>query len=123
MRLEVGRRMPQGYPELARCTRLNQNGFGPRICRMQPDETILGSRDFSQDVPLALKMETKDSAVDPVFVNQSRIVPGHMRHPIKTDTESFFVEPTDPRQAAWTIVSDVICRLLIWMADGRTLED
>lgn len=37
--------------------------------------------------------------------------------------ESFFAEPTDPRQEALALASEVIRRLPIWMADGRTLED
>lgn len=39
------------------------------------------------------------------------------------NSETFFVDPNEPQQQARTMASDVICRLLIWMADGRTLED
>ena len=47
-----------------------------------------------------------------------------MRHPtINAEAESFFTEPVDPRQEAQAMASEVIRRLLIWMADGRTLED
>ena len=47
-----------------------------------------------------------------------------MRHPpIPTETESFFAQPVDPRQEARAIASEVVRRLLIWMADGRSLED
>jgi len=47
-----------------------------------------------------------------------------MRHPtINTQAESFFIEPTDPRHEALAMAANVICRLLIWMADGRTLEE
>jgi hypothetical protein len=47
-----------------------------------------------------------------------------MRHPtICTEAESFFIEPANPWQEARTMASAVICRLLIWIADGRTLED
>ncbi len=47
-----------------------------------------------------------------------------MKHPTtSTEAESFFIEPASPRQEARTMASDVICRLLIWMSDGRTLED
>ena len=42
---------------------------------------------------------------------------------MSTDAESFFIEPTDPRQEARTMASEVVCRLLLWMADGRTLEE
>ena len=37
--------------------------------------------------------------------------------------EVFFAEPTDSHQEALAMASEVIRRLLIWMADGRTLED
>ena len=37
--------------------------------------------------------------------------------------ESFFIEPIDSRQDALAMATEVIRRLLIWMADGRTLED
>ena len=39
------------------------------------------------------------------------------------NVDSFFAEPVDPRQEARAIALEVICRLLIWMADGPTLED
>ena len=42
---------------------------------------------------------------------------------MKTEGESFFTEPVDPRQEANAMASEVIRRLLIWMADGRTLEE
>ena len=42
---------------------------------------------------------------------------------MKTDGESFFAELTDPRHEALAMASEVIRRLLIWMADGRTLEE
>ncbi len=35
----------------------------------------------------------------------------------------FFSEPYDPRQEALALASEVIRRLLIWIADGRTLEN
>ena len=37
--------------------------------------------------------------------------------------ESFFADPADPRREARALASEAICRLLIWMADGRTLHD
>ena len=42
---------------------------------------------------------------------------------MNTEAEAFFAEPTDPRQEALAMASEVIRRLLIWMADGRTLEE
>jgi hypothetical protein len=42
---------------------------------------------------------------------------------MKPEPDIFFHEPASPRQAALAMATDVICRLLIWMADGRTLED
>lgn len=37
--------------------------------------------------------------------------------------KSFFAEPADPQQEAQAMASEVIRRLLIWIADGRTLGD
>ena len=37
--------------------------------------------------------------------------------------DPFFTEPTNPRDDARQIASDIACRLLIWMADGRTLHE
>jgi len=42
---------------------------------------------------------------------------------MSTESESFFAEPVEPRQEALALASEVIRRLLIWMADGRTLEE
>ncbi|MEO6992365.1 MAG: hypothetical protein ABI273_01940 [Lacunisphaera sp.] len=43
-----------------------------------------------------------------------------MRYPtINPVADSFFVEPVDSRQEALAIATEVIRRLLIWMADGR----
>ncbi len=42
---------------------------------------------------------------------------------MSTDDGSFFIEPSDPRQEAMAVASEVVRRLLIWMADGRTLEE
>ncbi len=47
-----------------------------------------------------------------------------MKHPTtKTAAESFFGEPADPQQYGWNMAMEVVCRLLIWMADGRTLHE
>ena len=40
-----------------------------------------------------------------------------------TPNDSFFAEPIDPRLEARAMALEVICRLLLWMADGATLED
>jgi hypothetical protein len=37
--------------------------------------------------------------------------------------DSFFAEPINPRLEARALALEVICRLLLWMADGATLED
>lgn len=37
--------------------------------------------------------------------------------------DSFFDEPVDPRVEARALAVEVICRLLIWIADGNTVED
>jgi hypothetical protein len=42
---------------------------------------------------------------------------------MKTEPDTFFLDPASPRQEALAMASDVVCRLLIWIADGRTLDD
>lgn len=37
--------------------------------------------------------------------------------------DPFFAEHHDPRREAMALASEVVRRLLIWMADGRSLED
>jgi hypothetical protein len=41
---------------------------------------------------------------------------------MKTESDEFFREPISPRQEAVAMATDVICRLLIWIADGPTVE-
>lgn len=42
---------------------------------------------------------------------------------MKTESDGFFREPINPRQEAVALATDVICRLLIWIADGPTLQN
>ena len=42
---------------------------------------------------------------------------------MKNQHNSFFSEPLDPRVEARELTREVICRLLLWMADAPTLED
>ena len=43
--------------------------------------------------------------------------------PMKTNDESFFAAPVDPHQEARSLALEVICRLMIWIADAPTFED
>lgn len=52
-----------------------------------------------------------------------RKVPANPNPPMNNQNDSFFVEPTDPRQEARALALEAICRLLIWMADAPTIED
>lgn len=42
---------------------------------------------------------------------------------MKTNPDSFFAESTDVRREARALSLEVICRLLLWMADAPTMED
>lgn len=42
---------------------------------------------------------------------------------MKNQPDPFFAAPIDPRLEARAQALEVICRLLIWMADAPTLED
>lgn len=49
---------------------------------------------------------------------------GELETPMKNPTQdSFFDEPVDPRVEARALALEVICRLLIWIADGDTVEN
>jgi hypothetical protein len=42
---------------------------------------------------------------------------------MKLTQDSFFAEEIDPRVEARALALEVICRLLLWMADAPSLED
>lgn len=42
---------------------------------------------------------------------------------MKTNDDSFFTDPVDPKAEARTLALEVVCRLLIWMAEGTSLEE
>lgn len=42
---------------------------------------------------------------------------------MKTKSDSFFAEPVSARQEATALAAHAMCRLLIWIADGRTVRD
>jgi hypothetical protein len=92
---------------------------------MKTNEAISGGSGFPMAKRCPAKIGTKAAPnADPISENQVGVSSEQMRHPtINTQAESFFIEPTDPRHEALAMAADVICRLLIWMADGRTLEE
>ncbi len=42
---------------------------------------------------------------------------------MKTNDDSFFTDPIDPRHEARVLAAEAMCHLLIWMADAPSLED
>ena len=42
---------------------------------------------------------------------------------MKTNNDSFFAEPVDPKREARFLASEVVCRLFIWMAEGASLDE
>jgi len=42
---------------------------------------------------------------------------------MNTQNNSFFAESIDPRQEGRAVALEVVCRLLLWMADESSLED
>ena len=113
------------YPEVGKCRQLNRVRFRPRICGMETNETTQGGSSFSTVKPCSPKIGANvPSNVAPISKSPAGVSSEHMKHPTaSTDPESFFIEPASPRQEARRLASDVICLLLIWMSDGRTLED
>jgi hypothetical protein len=92
---------------------------------MKTNEAISGGSGFLMAKKRGAKIGTKVGANgDPISENQVGVSSEPMRHPtIDTEAVSFFIEPANPRQDALVMAADVICRLLIWMADSRTLEE
>ena len=42
---------------------------------------------------------------------------------MKNNNDSFFIDVTDSRQEARALAMEVVCRLLLWMADAPSIED
>lgn len=42
---------------------------------------------------------------------------------MKNNHDSFFTEPVDPQAEARFLALEVVCRLLIWMAEGESLDE
>ena len=42
---------------------------------------------------------------------------------MKNNHDSFFAEPVDPQAEARFLALEVVCRLLIWMAEGDSLDE
>jgi hypothetical protein len=68
------------------------------------------------------------SLLDPssaaISKNETGVISAGMNYPTtNTATESFFDESIDIQQEARSMATEVICHLLIWMADGRTVEE
>ena len=42
---------------------------------------------------------------------------------MKTNDDLFFTDPVDPHVEARALALEVVCRLLLWMADAPTIED
>jgi len=44
------------------------------------------------------------------------------KSPMNDNSDSFFVDSPDPHQEARAVALEVICRLLLWMADETSIE-
>ena len=61
---------------------------------------------------------------DPIKKTRLGVSSCSMKHPMMSaETDPFFSEPTNPQQYARELATEVASRLLIWMADGRTVHD
>jgi hypothetical protein len=92
---------------------------------MKTNPAIEGDSGFSMVGHCVPEIGTKAAAyADPISEKQTGVSSDRMKHPaMSTEAESFFIEPANPWQEARSMASAVICRLLIWIADGGTLED
>lgn len=48
---------------------------------------------------------------------------GELIAPMKIDDDSFFADAVDPSREARFLALEVVCRLLIWVAEGASLEE
>ena len=51
------------------------------------------------------------------------MVGANLNPTMKNNHDSFFSEPVDPRQEARFLALEVVCRLLVWMAEAASLEE
>ena len=51
-----------------------------------------------------------------------RIVGANLNPTMKNNNDSFFAEPVDPKQEARFLALEVVCRLLVWMAEAASLD-
>ena len=51
------------------------------------------------------------------------MVGANLNPTMKTNNDSFFAEPVDPKKEARFLALEVVCRLFIWMAEGASLEE
>ena len=52
-----------------------------------------------------------------------RIVGANLNPTMKNNNDSFFAEPVDPKHEARFLALEVVCRLLVWMAEGASLDE
>jgi hypothetical protein len=92
---------------------------------MTQGKAIEDSRNFSRTGHGTSEIgSTTDLNADPISKPQTGVCFGHRQQPtMRTEPDRFFSEPANPQQEARRMASEVVCRLLIWMADGRTLDD
>jgi hypothetical protein len=83
-----------------------------------------GNKLVAGPTPLDANRGTPPARFAPIASNQTGVSLRSGRPPeTSTEADSFFAEPVDPRQEAQALASEALRRLLIWMADGRTLEE
>ena len=92
---------------------------------MKSDATIQDGGDVSPNNISSVEIgSTPDLHADPITKMQLGVSSGSMTHPVmSTETNSFFSEPRSAQQIGREMATEVASRLLIWMADGRTLHE
>ena len=100
-------------------------GYASRMNRMETIRTIQLN---DKVLPTQTRAEKTMTLLDPssaaILKNETGVTSARMNSPtIITATEPFFDEPFDVQQEARAMATEVIRHLLIWMADGKTLQE
>lgn len=99
-----------------------QVGFAEQTSRRESTQKIQGNNGPTTSEKIG--PQHRVPSIDPISKNEAEVISVPMSTPTtNTAAELFFAEPINIQQEARTMASEVIRHLLLWMADGRTVEE
>jgi hypothetical protein len=103
-------------------TPLQETGFAARAGR--GESTLKNQGNNGPTAPAKIGPQRGVPNVGPISEKETEVISAPMSHSTtKTAPKLFFNEPFEIRQEAMAMASAVICHLLLWMTDGRTVEE